>query len=364
MIPINTQGGVLLYTIRQALKLFREIQDKRKPVKDSPSLRKDSSNTNTLLRKILASVPADVYVGDMERYEILFMNETMKRDFGGDFPGQICHKVFRNSDLPCPNCPIPRLVEPSGTPGGTVVWSDYNPVSQRWWINYDYGISWFEGRKAHIQFAVDISEMKKTENKLSSALKEKELLLRELQHRVKNNLAMMLSLIDMEKEKLKNPELKLLLGDLENRIHTLSELYNLLYETGTGTIPLKRYIQEICRSLGQNEQFPITTELEEIDLDIKRATSLGIIANELITNASKYAFSEKNKGNIRIALAREKGSIILTVQDNGKGFPTDYRAENSLGFGLKLVEVLTEELGGFFSLENSEGTTFRVKIPE
>ena len=124
---------------------------------------------NRRLKQILDSIPADIYVSDLENYRVLFMNENMKTHFGGDYTGEICYEVFRNLDQPCEHCTNPQLLDDNGEPAGVVEWESYNPLSRKWYRNLDRAIPWEDDRYVRLQIATDISEQKKTEQALRTS---------------------------------------------------------------------------------------------------------------------------------------------------------------------------------------------------
>lgn len=121
------------------------------------------------MEHIVNSIPADVYVSDMETYQVLYMNDRMKENFGGDFTGDICWKVFRDLDGPCQHCTNPQLLDEEGNPAGVVEWETYNSLSDRWYLNYDRAIPWTDGRYVRLQIATDITERKETEHALRAS---------------------------------------------------------------------------------------------------------------------------------------------------------------------------------------------------
>jgi two-component system cell cycle sensor histidine kinase/response regulator CckA len=120
---------------------------------------------------VLDSIDATIYVADMKTHEILFMNKNMIETFGGDLTGKICWNVFRKELGPCPNCTNEQLVDDKGQPTGLVVWQDKNPVTGRWYINYDRAIEWVDGRIVRLQIGTDITDYKKMEESLINAQK-------------------------------------------------------------------------------------------------------------------------------------------------------------------------------------------------
>ena len=120
---------------------------------------------------VLDSIDATIYVSDMETYEILFMNRHMIESFGRDMTGEICWDVFRGKSEPCPDCTNDRLIDPTGEPSGVCVWQGKNPITGKWYINYDRAIEWTTGRLVRLQIATDITHLKQMEEALRQAHK-------------------------------------------------------------------------------------------------------------------------------------------------------------------------------------------------
>jgi signal transduction histidine kinase len=118
---------------------------------------------------VLNSIDADVYVSDLQSYEILFMNDHMRRGFGADFVEQICFKVFRNEPAPCGHCTNDKLLDSDGQPTGVHIWEGQNPITKKWYTNYDRAIKWEDHRFVRLQVATDITERKKAEESLREA---------------------------------------------------------------------------------------------------------------------------------------------------------------------------------------------------
>ncbi len=120
---------------------------------------------------VLNGIDATIYVADMDTFEILFMNKYMQESFGKDFTGQVCWQAFRGGDEPCELCSNDKLLDAHGKPAGVYVWQDRNPITNKWYINYDRAIEWVDGRMVRIQIATDISEMKRLESQLLQSQK-------------------------------------------------------------------------------------------------------------------------------------------------------------------------------------------------
>jgi PAS domain S-box-containing protein len=127
---------------------------------------------NQSLQTILDSIPADIYVSDIDTHEILFMNAQMKRSFGRDCVGEICWRAFRAQSEPCAHCTNPDILDNEGQPTGVTTWEGYNPVSHKWYLNYDQAVPWLDGRYVRIQVAMDISQRKQAEESLQNKTRE------------------------------------------------------------------------------------------------------------------------------------------------------------------------------------------------
>ena len=125
--------------------------------------------TNRSLQTILDSIPSDIYVADMQTYEVLFMNAQMQKSFGRNCKGEICWQAFRGGNGPCVFCKNPELLDDLGEPTGVKTWECHNPVNGKWYLNYDQAVPWLDGRYVRIQIAVDISERKQIEDALGES---------------------------------------------------------------------------------------------------------------------------------------------------------------------------------------------------
>jgi two-component system, sensor histidine kinase PdtaS len=221
-----------------------------------------------------------------------------------------------------------------------------------------------------IEVIRDISERTKTERELVQSNYEKELLLKEVQHRIQNTLAIISSFLSLEMDKCKDEYTRAVFQDAMARIRTISRLYQSLYQaSGLNSINLRQYIREMSQQLLDSYTLRpgairLSFKLDEISFDMKRAMNIGLILNELLINALKYAFLPGEEGTIRIELSRNEDSIVLLVADDGKGMGTDGQGDGvkRKGIGLHIVDMLAKELGGSFHIENDSGTIARLVI--
>jgi PAS domain S-box-containing protein len=228
------------------------------------------------------------------------------------------------------------------------------------------------------EFAViffDITERKRAENELKEALAEKEVLLSEIHHRVKNNLTAFISLLSLDGSYENTESGRTLRNDLQNRARSMALIHETLYRTGKFSnvdmsIYLKNLVDQIAQSYGTRSDIKISVEVDGT-LSIDRATTAGLIINELVTNSFKYAFppefdSMAVRGvpcSIRVSLAREGGTEVLRVSDNGCGFREGFDPLTSKSLGLKLVNFLSHhQLMADIEIRSDKGTEFIFRL--
>ena len=229
--------------------------------------------------------------------------------------------------------------------------------------------------KQTIGAASDISQLKEVETRLQSSLAEKEVLLREVHHRVKNNLSVVDSLLSMQARYVNDVEALKSLSDSQRRIHTMALIHEQLYQSqDVGKVDFGEYLQRLVGNLYSSTSFNINQielklDLTPTSLNIDTAISMGLMVNELLTNAFKYAFPDDTQGLIEVILyeSTEDSKLHLIIRDNGVGLPKnfDFYATNaqSASLGLRLVRILTQQLRASLDLSCSVGTSFYFTFP-
>jgi PAS domain S-box-containing protein len=209
--------------------------------------------------------------------------------------------------------------------------------------------------------ATDITDRKLAEDKIKLLLSEKELILKEVHHRIKNNMSTLISLLSLQAGKSNEPAVITALEEAGNRIKSMLVLYDKLYQSASfHDLPVNEYISALIDQIVSN--FPnsgsVKTEytIDNFSLGSKVLSPVGMILNELITNTMKYAFPEKESGLISVTAKRTENHVTLTLQDNGTGMPESIDFENSTGFGLMLVKILTQQLNGSIHIDRTQGT--------
>lgn len=224
--------------------------------------------------------------------------------------------------------------------------------------------------KEILGYLVDISDRKQAENKIADSLREKEVLLREIHHRVKNNLQVICSLLNLQLRSLSDPTTRELLRESQNRVRSMALIHEKLYQSkNIASINLAEYINDLGNNLLSSYQIrpvqiTLVTEIDStIYLDVDTAVPCGLILNELISNACKYAFEPETKGEIFIkAIKNENQELVLIVADNGKGLSQDIGLDNIKTLGLQLVKSLTNQLRGKIIIKRNDGTQFYLTL--
>jgi PAS domain S-box-containing protein len=212
---------------------------------------------------------------------------------------------------------------------------------------------------------MDISERKHADESIRRLLAEKELILKEVHHRIKNNLNSVISLLSLQANAQKDSAIKEILLDASGRIRSMMVLYDRLYRSkSVGEIAIKDYLLALVDELTRShpQEVAIETQVKDISLDVKTVSVLGIIINELITNTLKYAFLGRTDGSIKLSASKQGDRLVLLYEDDGNGIPDSITLGNSPGFGLQLVGMLVEQLQGTIVLERGCGTKFRIEI--
>jgi two-component sensor histidine kinase len=213
----------------------------------------------------------------------------------------------------------------------------------------------------------DITRHSREKAEWSRRFSQKEMQLREAHHRIKNNIASLESLLVMQSDALHNPEAAAALRDAVSRMESMRVLYDLLLiSDDCSQVSVKEYVESLVDAsislFPSSSGILVHKQIDEFMLDSGRLASFGIIVNELLTNAMKYAFTGRKQGSIRVAVKRLAEQIILTVSDDGQGLPAGFDLKKSVGFGLSLVSLVSEQLGGSFTITSDHGTSNFVKI--
>ncbi|HEY9605838.1 MAG TPA: histidine kinase dimerization/phosphoacceptor domain -containing protein, partial [Allocoleopsis sp.] len=220
------------------------------------------------------------------------------------------------------------------------------------------------------QIARDISDRIRVEKHIQASLQEKNVLLKEIHHRVKNNLQIVSSLLEMQSKRTQQQEAALALKDSQNRVASIALIHEkLCHSDNLAKIRFVRYILDLTEHLFDiynvsSNQVKLNLDVDNIFLNIDTAMPCGLIINELIANSLKYAFPNKRKGEIEVKFhVTNDGLMSLIVRDNGIGLPKDLDIETTSSLGLTLVQGLVEQLEGTLELDRDRGTEFQITFP-
>ncbi len=219
----------------------------------------------------------------------------------------------------------------------------------------------------HLSSGIDVTDKILAENQITKLLAEKDLILKEVHHRIKNNMTTLISLIALQSNSVTNKDTENALMEIENRIRTMMVLYETLFQsktydsTSTG-IYFSALADNIIQTFPYYKKVNVKKSISNFQIDAKKIFHIGIIINELITNAMKYAFTEKESGILSISISKTENTIDLIVEDNGMGIPESIDINKNPGFGMRLIKMLTEQMEGSIKIENKTGTKITIKV--
>jgi two-component sensor histidine kinase len=225
------------------------------------------------------------------------------------------------------------------------------------------------GRPVLLQgVAFDITEGKRAEEIVKSSLREKELLLKEIHHRVKNNLQITSSLLRLQAGKIADAGVRQLLRESQDRIRSMALVHDMLYRSqDLARVDFPDYVRtlviQLFRSYNAGGRIRSSVELEPIVFGVDLAVPCGLIINELVANALKHAFPGERQGNVRVRMSSTPDRYILSVRDDGVGLPPQLDYLHTETLGLQLVRMLTEQIGGHVRLDTTSGTEFIIQFP-
>jgi two-component sensor histidine kinase/CheY-like chemotaxis protein len=231
-----------------------------------------------------------------------------------------------------------------------------------WWIPIEKDI--------YLHYAIDITGTKQVEEQLRTALAEKGVLLKEIHHRVKNNLQLIKSLLNLQSRRINNEETSAVLKEVKNRVNSIALIHEKLYQAADLTgIDFSGYIRTLIQHLHNSypdrvSSIRLNSGKEKVFLEVGKAIPCALIINELITNAIKYAFPKEQKGEITVVLKITAGKqIFMSVADDGAGLPDSVDIHNPPGLGMQIVNALVNQLRGTLAVARDSGTKFTILFP-
>ncbi len=257
---------------------------------------------------------------------------------------------------------------------------DGRSEDERWHLRKDGTRFWCSGvltridddhgnRRGFAKVMRDETERRKAREQLTNSLAEKEALLKEIHHRVKNNLQVITSLLTLQSDTVDDEHTRTMFEESVNRVRTIGDIHELLYRSPDlarvdFNLYLNRLVHNLCSFYGVDRgRIAVRVDAQDAKLEIAKAIPCGLIVNELLTNSLQHGFPQGRSGEIRIALQCVGEVCLLEVADNGVGLPEEVTIETTMSLGLKLVSVLAHQLGGEARSERNAGTRFVVSFP-
>ena len=291
---------------------------------------------------------------------VVWANRAAIEALGGEeneVIGRKCYELWFGRDEPCPICPVLAACQ-SGQPER----AESITPDGRWWHVSAYPLKNEQGETTLIiEVSLDITDRKKAEEAMKQSLQEKEILLKEVHHRVKNNLQVISSILNLQSALLTDPQARAAIRECQHRIKSMALVHEKLYRAGDlARIDLAGYLSSLAKSIFlehqvNSDRIKLHLEIEPVDLDLNVAVPLGLILNELITNAFIHAFPEGREGNIWVSFKkRPDGLVELRVKDDGVGFPSDVDFKKSESLGLVIINTLVEQIEGQLEMKRGE----------
>jgi PAS domain S-box-containing protein len=384
-VPLNIDGktiGVLVVqTYTEGLRYSEEDKNILKFVCDQIAMvihRKKTEEDVQERERFLSSMFESIQDGLSilaEDYTVLRVNKAMENWYSHALPlvGKKCYEVYHLRDNPCEICPTRKTIETSesayevvpkvGTGGEVTGWLDLYSFPL---IDKKTG-----QMKGVIEYARDITERKKAEDQLQASLLEKEVLLREVHHRVKNNMQVISSLLNLQSRHIQDPDVHEMFKESQRRIRSMALIHERLYQSSDfSRIEFSEYLRNLATHLFHSYQVnasrvQLKIEAEKVHLNINTAIPCGLIVNELISNALKHGFPDGRKGQLDIDLRRvAEDGYTLRVRDDGVGFPEglDFRKTETLG--MQIVNTLISQIDASIDLVRDKGTEFSIHFQE
>ena len=377
----KTIGVMVVQTYTEGVRYKEEDRDMLMFVSTQAALAIERKRAEETLREaerflsnVFSSIQDGISILDPE-LNILQVNSTMEKWYPhmAPFKGRKCYEVYHGRKERCVVCPTHDTLQ-SGQSASAVVPKVGPGGAMTGWLDlFSFPlIDTATGKtRGVIEYVRDITPRKQAEEDLRASLHEKEILLKEIHHRVKNNMQVISSLLSLQSRHLTDKAAIEMFRESQQRIRSMALVHEKLYQSkDLSRIDFSKYIENLIMFLFHSyrvnsDQVRIQTEVQDVLLDINSAIPCGLIINELVMNALKHAFPGGRKGEITISLqASGDGTSILSVGDNGVGFPAGLDFHKTDTLGMQLVTMLVDQLDGTISMERKLGTRFEVVFRE
>uniref|UniRef100_A0A832M4D5 histidine kinase n=1 Tax=Oscillatoriales cyanobacterium SpSt-402 TaxID=2282168 RepID=A0A832M4D5_9CYAN len=359
-------------------KKFIEFQSVGRDITEQKQAETALQESQRFIQKIADTAPVLLYVYDLLKNQYVYTNREMLHVMGceADQPGcderDIFQALLQSHDL----AQVSKQQERWATvKDGDILQSEWQlkqPTGERRYFQCQETLFACTPDGLPHQIlgaAVDITD-RKLFQQLQTSLKEKEVLLKEIHHRVKNNLQIVYSLLRLQSRQTQSAHVTNILLESQNRVKSIALVHEKLYRSeDLAKIDFAQYLNSLTAHLFSSYKIDsnaiaLETKIDSISLSIDQAIPCGLIVNELISNALKHAFASQSEGTIQVALYNDENvQIHLIVQDNGIGLPTSFKLAEASSLGLQLVQDLVDQLDGTIQLVCYPGTTFEITFP-
>ncbi|MFO7729503.1 MAG: PAS domain S-box protein [Spirochaetia bacterium] len=358
--PIEVEGKVV-----GIFGIYRDISD-RKQVERKLALSEQKH------RELFEHAPIGIFQSTSEG-RFITVNDSMARIFGfddtasvityySDLTNTLYYRPERRArflDALLKDGEVKNFELEACRRDGAVIWVSLNARISYWYSSDNFVID---------GFLSDVTDLKQTEHKLQASLREKNVLLQEVHHRVKNNMQIISSMLNLEAMNVENSNNKDLLYAMQNRIQAMALVHEKLYASDQiEAVDLGEYTRELCMqvldAISKELEPNVDFRIESIPSGIDFSVPYGLIVNELVMNAYKHAFNGIAFPRITVELGRQAGQLMLKIRDNGIGLPSDFDISKSASLGMNLVHSLIMQLGGQFSVFNKDGTVWEILFP-
>lgn len=366
-------GGFTFYKIekKNLAELRRRNEELRQKVIERKRAEEALRESEGKLTGIVDSVTDQMIMVD-EHFNIVWVNDVARALFRPDLVGKKCYFAYHGRERICDKCIVKECFEDGRVHEFETEITGTDGIPRVFWGTASVAARYEDGRpRMVVEFLRDITDRKRAEEQIKASLREKEVLLKEIHHRVKNNLQVISSLIRLQSQYMQDKRDVEIFRESQNRIKSMALVHEKLYQSeDLANINFHEYVSLLVnglfRSYGVNtEKITLKTDIEDIMLGVDVAIPCGLIINELVSNSLKYAFPEDKEGEIKITLRTlDESAMELTVADNGIGMPADTNFGSSESLGLKLVTILTNQIDGELEMDRSEGTKIQIRFKE
>ncbi len=373
-VPVKTKSGEHIYTDIYLVDRATLVQCNIREITERRQALAELYESKALIEAVVENVPLMIFLKEATDLRFIILNRAGEELLGYDRKDLIGKN---NLDLFPPEQAAQFMAKDREVLDGEI---DMLDIPEESILTARKGQRLLHTRKVCIKgpdgvtkfllgISEDITERKLAEEQIKASLREKEVLIKEIHHRVKNNLNVVVSLLRIQSNKIENKEqARAAFSESCDRIYSMALVHQKLYEKADLTyIDMEGYIDDISPKLkgiyAPDRDITIESNAKDVSLDITLAVPVGLILNELITNSLKHAFPDNREGSITLSLSLKDTSYRLLVADNGIGLPEDISVDTSETFGMEIVYLLTGQIDGTLDIQRDEGTRFTITFP-